>query len=336
MKKVFIWGLALIIMLSLTLFGISCKEEATEEAAGEATEEAAGEVVAEEMYEFTFVSLLPVIDVFETIVKGMNLAAEQVGVEATYLGPDSMEVDDQIDILNTVIAGNPDGIALMATAIDPFMEPVNAALAKGIPIVGFNTFLPEVPLPYLTYVGSDIYRDGRRCSESILENTTPKGVLIAHHWIGHAGLDQRAAGVKEAMEDAGIPVEIVDITQDDTTAVGNIKAYLAKNPDTDTFVGLWTGSAKLMVGMVKDGDLPAGSTIGTFDAAIDTLNSIKEGEILLTVDQQPFLQGYYPIHVLFLYNEHGLIPDETIHTGRAVITADNVDGVIAQQEMGFR
>jgi simple sugar transport system substrate-binding protein len=64
---------------------------------------------------------------------------------------------------------------------------------------------------------------------------------------------------------------------------------------------------------------------GGYDLLPTTLKLIDKGVLDFTIDQQPYLQGFYPVVQLFLYKISGglMAPSET-NTGLLFVTKDNV------------
>jgi simple sugar transport system substrate-binding protein len=64
---------------------------------------------------------------------------------------------------------------------------------------------------------------------------------------------------------------------------------------------------------------------GGFDLLPVTLTAIKDGFFGFTIDQQPYLQGFYPLVQLFLYKLSGglMFPCDT-STGLKFVTKSNV------------
>ena len=81
--------------------------------------------------------------------------------------------------------------------------------------------------------------------------------------------------------------------------------------------------------------LPSGSTIklATFDLNSWAISAVKAGTLDFIVDQQQYLQGYFAVSVLVLYNLYGLTPN--IDTGGYLITKDNL-GLIEQLSGKYR
>jgi simple sugar transport system substrate-binding protein len=57
-----------------------------------------------------------------------------------------------------------------------------------------------------------------------------------------------------------------------------------------------------------------------------TLDLIEQGHIRFTVDQQPYVQGFYPVVQLTLHRRYGLSPSN-IDAGATMIDRSNVQSV---------
>ena len=66
--------------------------------------------------------------------------------------------------------------------------------------------------------------------------------------------------------------------------------------------------------------------MGGFDLVPILMDEMKKGYVHLTVDQQPYLQGYLPIMQLYFMKKFGLSAWD-VNTGKALITPTDVDSV---------
>ena len=60
--------------------------------------------------------------------------------------------------------------------------------------------------------------------------------------------------------------------------------------------------------------------VGTTDVSKRTLQAVQDGRLLFDLDQQPYLEGYYPVLIAAQYLKYGLKPITEIATGPLVIT----------------
>ena len=64
-----------------------------------------------------------------------------------------------VNAFEAAIAGNADGIAVAIVDLEAFNDPIERALAAGIPVVSYNA---DAPNARLAYVGQDLYGSGVR------------------------------------------------------------------------------------------------------------------------------------------------------------------------------
>jgi len=79
-----------------------------------------------------------------------------------------------------------------------------------------------------------------------------------------------------------------------------------------------------------------GSIIGVgFDIGQGVQEALESGHILVTADQQPYLQGYMPVLSLCQQLVYDLAP-MNLDTGSGFVTVDNVGAVAELANAGFR
>jgi len=123
MKKVL--SFLLVLMLTLTL--------------------CAGAVAEEKMY-------IPVMakgfqhQFWQTVYAGAQAAATEYNVEIYFDGPASeTNIDEQVEMLKSEMAKNPVAIALAALSTDSVMTELQECIDKGIPVIGFDSGVPNAP-----------------------------------------------------------------------------------------------------------------------------------------------------------------------------------------------
>ncbi|MBQ9950588.1 MAG: substrate-binding domain-containing protein [Clostridia bacterium] len=105
----------------------------------------AGAVAEEKMY-------IPVMakgfqhQFWQTVAAGAQAAADQYGVEIYFDGPASeTNIDEQVEMLKNEMAKAPKAIALAALSTDSVMTELQECLDKGIPVIGFDSGVPDAP-----------------------------------------------------------------------------------------------------------------------------------------------------------------------------------------------
>ena len=275
------------------------------------------------------------------VVKGVEDAGRDLGVDARYVGPAGVfSLQEMIDILNTAVGSEPAGIA--STIVDPeaLDEPLRRAIDMGIPVVGTNaadTRPPEEAIPYMFYVGALGYDGGLMGGKYMLEQGEITRAVCPTHEAGHSDHIARCQGFKDALAPEGIEVDDLDIGQDPTQAVEVFKAYFEANPETNAMLTLGPpGLIPAVQWMKESGKEPGEIMHGAFDLGVETLDAISDGYCMFAIDQQQYLQGYLSIWWLHKFNEHALKPPGDVKTGPFFVTADNIAPIADAIERGYR
>ncbi len=83
---------------------------------------------------------------WQVVHKGAQAAADQYGVDITFEGPPSeSDIGPQVDMLKSALAKNPSAICLAALDTDAVIEQLNQAKTKNIPVIGFDSGIPNAP-----------------------------------------------------------------------------------------------------------------------------------------------------------------------------------------------
>jgi ribose transport system substrate-binding protein len=84
---------------------------------------------------------------WQTVKKGAEAAAAQYGVQITFEGPPTeADIQPQVQMLVNDMAKNPAAICLAALDTNSVMDQLNQALQRKIPIIGFDSGVPNAPM----------------------------------------------------------------------------------------------------------------------------------------------------------------------------------------------
>ena len=149
-------------------------------------------------------------------------------VKAEYLSTNEYSTQNYVQLIEQAISTKPDGLVVAITDAAALDGVLRQAISQGIPVIAFNTpdlRDPAVRIPYLSFVGTDYYQDGKRAGEHALahakagEIPMPKQVLCANADPTHGGLVARCKGMTDAMKATGIETETL-ATDSDPAARG--------------------------------------------------------------------------------------------------------------------
>lgn len=286
---------------------------------------------------------------FATVVyNGAKKAAEILGdrVNVHYMWSEWSQ-QKMVSQFQQTIAANPDGIAIMGhpgdDAYGPFVE---EAVNKGIIVTSQNTTLPGLEEKYkdkgFGYVGQELYPSGYLLGKGCVNKFNLGDGDRALVWglKSQPTRGQRTIGVIDALEEAGVKVDYMEISaavdKDASNGIPVITGYLQSNPDCDLIVtdhGNLTASLQTYIeasGLGPDDIIGAG-----FDLSPATADAIKSGYTDLVLDQQPFLQGFLPVMQIYL-TERFKFAGLHIDTGAGLISAENIDMIAPLAEEGIR
>ena len=331
-KKYGLFLLSILMVLSMLL--AACQQQ---------TEEAAGAKPGEGQY-YRLVTHGGDDPFWAVVQQGMRDACAELGCDAE-IDLAGGDLANQQKKFEEAVASKPDGIAVVINDDTAWDKPVSDALAAGIPVFGINNDDTEGAAgnDRLSYIGQSEKIAGFKMAHKVFSEAEAAGVDLSNAHVamfaevpGAAYAQVRSAGVKEAMEVFGITsFELADAGGLEGTVVeGRLTDYLLAHPETTFLVGAGGIVTDRLTSALK----AAGKEVNEvwaagFDAAPGTVEGLKEGYVTNSIDQQQYLQGYYAIYTMYLYNKYGLKPN--IDTGGYLITKDNL-GLIEELSGTYR
>jgi simple sugar transport system substrate-binding protein len=271
---------------------------------------------------------------FGPVKQGMADAARQMNVHCDFLGTEGVDVKAQANMVRKAVADGYDGIAL--NIIDPtsFDDVVAEAMRKGVPVVAFNVDDPTNAR--LAAVCQDFVKAGQALATHTLEFLPAGGkVLITQHDEGISALDDRLKGIQEVLKQKGVAWKVICSTNEPKKAIEVIAKALKANPDIKFVLGTGQTDTEAAGRVIERDFVGKGYASAGFDLSPEILRLVKAGVIRCTVDQQPYIQGYYPVVQLTLYRRYGIQPPN-IDAGAGIITRKDVDRVIDLTKKHYR
>ena len=275
---------------------------------------------------------------FETVVyNGAVQAQADLGANVEYVWS-NWNPETMVTQFVEATAMHPDGIAIMGHPGDDAFGPVvDEAIAQGIIVTSGNTTLPLLEGRYFGggfgYVGAELYSAGYSLGTEALARSGLGEGDQAMVWglLAQPGRGERTRGVIDALEDAGLTVdylEIDDATNADPSAgISVFVGYVSANPDVGLIVtdhGNLTGTQQVLLESAGKG--PDDIFMAGFDLSVPTVEAVRGGWTDLVIDQQQWLQGYLPVLQICLSVKYGF-SGLHIDTGSGFLHADNVDMV---------
>lgn len=277
---------------------------------------------------------------WSVVFNGAKQAAKDLGVQLQVLFPNNDgDQPGTTQKLAEAISTKPDAIAV-TFATPAHCEYIQEARRLGIPLLVYNArALPSGPkCPYQAYVGMDEYEAGRVSARRAWESGRVKGrVLVGLTEAGHAGLQARAKGVTDVLKAKGVAVDVLDLGNDPASIPARYQGYLAahKGSVTGFFIPSPNGVHPLIRMMREDPSGVGKAFVASFDLTPLILKAIEEGLVEHTVDQQPYLQGYYAVAQLAMAVRGKFTPIE-MNTGVGLVHKGNAAAVAELVKQGVR
>ncbi|MGI5471603.1 sugar ABC transporter substrate-binding protein [Streptomyces sp. CA-132043] len=272
-------------------------------------------------------------DTFWDIVQtGAEQAAKKDNVKFLYAN--DKEGSRQAELVRSMTDQKVDGLIVTLAKPQALKAAVRSAVRAGIPVITINSG-GEFSKAYgaLTHIGQDESVAGRAVGDELNERRRKKALCVIHEQ-GNVSLEDRCAGVKKAFRGT-----VENLNVDGTNAPSSqssIEAKLQSDKGIDAIVTLGAPMAAISV---KAGE-QAGSAaqIATFDLNAAVVKSLKAKDIAFAVDQQPYLQGYEAVDLLWLNrtNANVLGGGRPVLTGPAVVTGTDVPALEKYTARGTR
>jgi len=285
----------------------------------------------------TFITCAVGEDFFRPVQKGMRDAAALLDADCTFIGTEDVDLEAQVGMVRQAIADRVDGIALNiihATAFNPVMAEASAA---GIPVVAFNVDATHGRGPHLSAVHQDLYKAGRAVGEHAAA-ALPDGVniLMTVHSEGISALEDRLRGMQEVLREKRHARWTLAVTGIHPEGAANVIARaLAADPSITAVLATGQADTQGAGWAAERAAADARPYVAGFDLSPEILRLVKSGAIAFTVDQQPYIQGFYPVLQLTQYLRYGLRP-ASVDAGATIITRDDVDRITRLSAEGFR
>ena len=217
---------------------------------------------------------------------GAIAAAEALGIEL-HEQYSSWDQQTMINQFNEALAAEPDGIAIMGhPGEDAFTALVDEAISRGIIITSGNNSLPNLEAKYQAqgfgYAGADLYQGGYLTGQAMVAAGLQAGDTALVYDIWHEELRSRSPqGIKDALEEAGVIVDTLDVSQevnsDVSLATPILTAYLEAHPDLKA-IGTQHGNitAALVNVLKANGYAPGDIIIGGIDLSPATVAGVQK------------------------------------------------------------
>lgn len=262
--------------------------------------------------------------------KAEELTAQtETEVEVLYTASVRSDPAEQARVVEDAIAKGVDGIGISCNDPEACVEPINKAVAAGIPVMTWDSDAPESER--FTYLGVDNFEGGRAAGKLLVAFMGDSGkVALLSGVPGAFNLDERIRGFEDYLADyPNIEIVTTVYCNDDINqGVELVEETMAIYPDLDGwfFVGIWPLFA-------ERGSMPlwesAAQEHGLVTVAFDTLpvelEYLQEGYLDGLVGQKYWGWGYDTVQMLYDKIVEGKVFPDWTDSGMDIVTKCNVD-----------
>jgi simple sugar transport system substrate-binding protein len=305
-------AVALVLVVSACSSG--GKAKTTDSAAG-----GGGSVADNPKWKFAMISHAPLGDAFfDTIIKGAKDAAAKDNIDFQYSGDG--DATKQATLVQSAIDAKVDGIAVSIPNPDALRTVILKAKAAGIPVVAYNAGDRDwQSTGALSFYGEPEVLAGQAAGKE-LAKAGLKHALCVVQAQGQVQLEDRCNGMRQAFTGGKVDEIFADGT-DTSGYVSTVKAKVAQDSSIDAVVTL--GPA---LGVAIGNELKGTKVrVATYAMTPEVYPMLLNDNLLFTIDQQPYLQGYMSIESLWFYKRNGNVlgANLSIPTGPVIIDKTN-------------
>lgn len=278
---------------------------------------------------YALVPKLVGVPFYTDVESGCMAEAKKLGVECLFTGGTQVDEAEQVRVLRDLITKNVSGLAIAPNNPASVASTIEAAQAKGIPVITFDSDAPNSKRT--SFVGTNNVQGGEEGGKAF-RAALPKGGKYAIITGGLAAdnLNERIKGFKSQLGESFVEVSDSPFPCEDGANRGMqvIQDVLARNPDLSGFFsGGWPMFAPQAYARAmrnKAADIKAGKfAVVAFGVQDSELQLLKQQYATALVGQRPVTMGAKAIDILDQLAEKKSVPP-VVDTGVDVVTAENV------------
>jgi simple sugar transport system substrate-binding protein len=316
------------------LYGAALTPFAAALGIGTAHAQGAGTLPSHDRWKFVFVNHVTTNPFFVPTQYGIQDACGLLGCDYQWTGSANADVAEMVNALNAAVAAKASAIAVPIVDPQAFNKPIERALDAGIPVFAYNADAPAGSSnPRMAYIGQDLYQAGVLMGERILSLVDSGTVALFIATPGQLNIQPRLDGASDTIKKSGKKIDIQVVATGATVneELSKVKAFYLGHQDLKGMFAVDGGSTEGVADTMDQYGLPAkGVHGGGFDLLPRTLQLIQKGSMDFTIDQQPYLQGFYTVMEMFVtLLSGGLVGPADVNTGLKFVTKDSVGPYLA-------
>jgi simple sugar transport system substrate-binding protein len=261
---------------------------------------------------------------WDKIRAGAQDAAKSHGITLNY--SNNEQGPEQATLVQNAIDAKVSGIAVTLSNADAVIPVAKKASDAGIPVVVFNQGITDyTKVGAKMYFGSDETLAGQTVGQKLAQADPGGKTLCIIQQQGSVALEARCAGVKQGYANT----ENLQVNGTDLPSVQQtIQSKLAEDKSITNVVAL--GAPIALAALQAEQSSGSTAKIATFDLNQDVAQAIKDSKIQFSVDQQPYVQGFMAVTMLWMNitNGNDIGGGKPTLTGPSIVDQTNIDKIL--------
>jgi ribose transport system substrate-binding protein len=259
----------------------------------------------------------------QQIIDGAMAAGRDLGVTVKAAGPNNGDANVMLKDIQDFFGAGAAGVATSCQS-ESLVKPLNQLIASGKPVVSFNITCHDLNAPY---VGERSVNSGRILGGLIgskLGGARATGkVVTGICFPGIPVLTNRNKGVVEGLKKAAPKLTVkgpFDVKVAQTDNFAHWQQLYAANHDAKAFIGLCAPDVTSLGKL--NSQIGDKLVAGGYDTTSANLAAIKTGHAYVTLGQNPFVQGYLPILMMYdAIKKHAKLKKGFVESGTEIVDA---------------
>jgi len=233
---------------------------------------------------------------------GAKKAAEELGINYLFLGPEKADTAKQLDLFNDQVNKKVDAIILATSEVKAWQKPIEDAMKKGVPVFGFDIGAGDLPI--WTASGWEEVSSGKNIGEGLAKEIGGQGkVAILTGSMGSEFLARRQKSIEDTLAKyPGIKVVGVYATEDDyEKALSISESVLQANPDLAGFASTVTTGVPAAAKAVENAGKAGKVAIWSVSLGKQNADYVKNGTVKGALILDPAKMTYLGVMIAYNY-----------------------------------
>jgi ribose transport system substrate-binding protein len=274
---------------------------------------------------------------FQEVARGGQAAADATpGVHLRSAAPNGINGAAEVQLFQAATQSSPDGIAADPVAPPLFVRPFQTAASQNVPVVAVDAAaIPGSKVD--TFVGNSNTELGVSLANEIIKKIPADAageVVLGNDAPGLQLMTQRLAGIQQVLKKERPHLKILgpfNVGAEPTDNYNHWANLVKAHPNAVAYLAPGAQDAISLARIQKSSGKHY--VVGGCDVDPNALQALKDGYVQALADPWHFLKGYIAIRLLAEKAQKGAeIPAGWLNSGSGMVTAANVDAVIARQK----